>query len=221
MANSQRVVVVSKPLRVQAFLRDELGLTPEILRGGLEEGIAAAALCTRHHPPNFGGLRLWAEAVRSLRDQLAPLGWHRDDSFNYSTVVRDDGALGRSPVATLVLASMIVIRRPSTARVPSRSGQSSTRLALRSPVATLVLASMIVIRRPSTARVPSRSGQSSTTPSFPMITFRQGTARNRAPRHRRGYCCIIRTAPRCVASCRSRLGSMSRDSSRGGGRESY
>lgn len=94
MANSQRVVVVSKPLRVQAFLRDELGLTPEILRGGLEEGIAAAALCTRHHPPNFGGLRLWAEAVRSLRDQLAPLGWHRDDSFNYSTVVRDDGALG-------------------------------------------------------------------------------------------------------------------------------
>ena len=93
MLDARRVVVIENELRVEAALR-ELELTPEVLRIALEAGYAAAALCTPNHPPNFGGMTMWAETVRSLREQLILAGWHRDDTGNFSTVVNGDGALG-------------------------------------------------------------------------------------------------------------------------------
>ena len=93
MLDARRVIAVEDDWRVRAALRD-LDLTPETLRGALEAGHAAAAACTPNHPPNFGGIAMWAETVRSLREQLAAEGWYRDDADNFSTVVRKDGALG-------------------------------------------------------------------------------------------------------------------------------
>ena len=93
MFDARRTAVIEKEWRVQATLR-ELGVTPEILKSALEAGLARAELCTPNHPPNFPGTTLWAEAVRSLRDQLVPQGWHPNDAANFPTVVRDDGALG-------------------------------------------------------------------------------------------------------------------------------
>ena len=74
LLDARRAVVIGNELRVEATLR-ELELTPEVLRIALEAGYATAALCTSNHPPNFGGMTMWAETVRSLREQLIPAGW--------------------------------------------------------------------------------------------------------------------------------------------------
>lgn len=85
-------VIYDEPQDVDARLV-ELGLTQQELRDALEAGLAAAALATANHPPNFGGTSLWAEAVRGLRETLIPKGWHRDNSYNFPTVVRGDGKI--------------------------------------------------------------------------------------------------------------------------------
>ena len=86
MASSSKASVITEPQRVAARLR-ELGVSQEILHGALHAGIAASALTTLNHPPNFGGTSLWAEAVRWLRETLIPKGWRRDNSYNFPTVV--------------------------------------------------------------------------------------------------------------------------------------
>jgi hypothetical protein len=72
-------VVISDPVWVDLRLA-ALGLNQPILRSALEAGVAADALCTPNHPPNFGGLSFWAEAVRWLREQLTARGWKNDNS---------------------------------------------------------------------------------------------------------------------------------------------
>lgn len=85
-------VIRSRQADVDARLR-ELGLSQAVLTGALEAGLAAMALCTTNHPPNFGGTTLWAEAVRWLREILIPEGWRRDNSYNFPTIVRGDGKI--------------------------------------------------------------------------------------------------------------------------------
>lgn len=92
MANRQSRIVISDPDKAERRLR-ELGLTTAILIAALQAGLAAAALCTANHPTNFGGLTLWAEATRWLRENLIPEGWRRDDSYNLPTVVRGDNGM--------------------------------------------------------------------------------------------------------------------------------
>lgn len=89
---ARRTKVIQGPGGRDARLR-ELGLTQEHLRGSLNGGLAAAALTSVNHPPNFGGTTLWAEAVRILRELLIPLGWRRDNSHNFPTVVSPDRTL--------------------------------------------------------------------------------------------------------------------------------
>src|SRR4051794_13194032 len=72
---------------------EELGLTAEVLLDALQAGAGAAALITTDYPPNYAGLAFWGEAVRGLRVGLRDPGWRKDDSFNFSTVVRGDGAV--------------------------------------------------------------------------------------------------------------------------------
>lgn len=83
-----------KPLedsfRKAAQLR-EIGVEEAILLAALQEGDAGAARCTANHPPMAPGFFRFAETVRSLADQLAPLGWVRRDYKNFSTVVSPDG----------------------------------------------------------------------------------------------------------------------------------
>src|SRR5689334_7961540 len=51
------------------------------------------ALCTANHPPIFGSLSFWAEAVKALRDIKGKQKWKRSDARNYSTVVNPDETL--------------------------------------------------------------------------------------------------------------------------------
>lgn len=48
--------------------------------------------CNDNDPPSMGGISLWGKAVRTLRDQLIPLGWRRSNARNYATVVHPTGA---------------------------------------------------------------------------------------------------------------------------------
>jgi len=76
---------------VQPLRLEDIGISEEILLNALLAGDGAAASCTRNHPPMAPGFYRFAETVRALADQLAPLGWTRSDYKNFSTVVRPDG----------------------------------------------------------------------------------------------------------------------------------
>jgi hypothetical protein len=76
-----------------------LGLTPEILYESIEFGESYRALCTPNDPPSFHGVTAWARSLRGLRESLSHLGWTKDDTGNYSTVVNPDKSLAIS-VAT-------------------------------------------------------------------------------------------------------------------------
>jgi hypothetical protein len=94
MSAVSQVIVVTEPIKVNARLR-QLGqeLTEQRLRSALENGISSSAHCTENHPPNYGGMTLWAESVRRLREDLIPDGWHRDNSYGFPTIVSPDWAI--------------------------------------------------------------------------------------------------------------------------------
>jgi hypothetical protein len=60
-------VIYDDPREVDARLV-ELGLTHQELRDALEAGLAAAALTTANHPPNFGGRVYGRIGARLARD---------------------------------------------------------------------------------------------------------------------------------------------------------
>jgi hypothetical protein len=91
MAGNQAVVVVSEPVRVAIRLQ-ALGLSEPVLRTTFEKALSSVALCSIDHPANWGGLTLWAEGTRWLRDGLRGSGWKRDNTRGLPTCVRgDDG----------------------------------------------------------------------------------------------------------------------------------
>jgi hypothetical protein len=61
-----------------------LGLTEEVLLNAARSAYVALIDRTPHHPLFATGISAWSEAVRSLRDGLAPLGWQYDDKFNHA-----------------------------------------------------------------------------------------------------------------------------------------
>jgi hypothetical protein len=81
--------LIKDPIRANQRLR-ELGLTREILRNAVTAGQLAHLSCTANHPPLMRGVYAWGETIRSLREQLAPVGWMRSDANNFSLVVNDD-----------------------------------------------------------------------------------------------------------------------------------
>lgn len=115
MIDARQAVAVENALTVRAALR-EIDLTPAVLQEALKAGLAAVALCTANHPPGYRGIVMWAEAIASLGEQLAPEGWHRDDRENYSTVLHNGGTLGIAVAA-------------GTADTGRANGQPSTRHA--------------------------------------------------------------------------------------------
>lgn len=70
-----------------------LGLTESALLAAAMQGYLARTNCTANHPPLFPSLFAWAETVRALREQLAPLGWVRNDEKNYSRTVHPEGRI--------------------------------------------------------------------------------------------------------------------------------
>ena len=52
----------------------DLGLEQQSLIRAVQAGFSAWASCTANHPPSAPGYFAWAEAVRTLREQLRPSG---------------------------------------------------------------------------------------------------------------------------------------------------
>src|SRR5688572_25576239 len=77
-----------EPDQVHAQLA-RLGLNLEILHQAVGEAALAKVQMTPNHPATAGGSMQYFEGVRSLRDQLIPLGrgWEKDDSQNRGLVV--------------------------------------------------------------------------------------------------------------------------------------
>lgn len=69
----------------------DLGVSEAQLLAALARGEAAFASCTSNHPPMAAGFYRFAETVVRLAEQLAGDGWTREDTRNFSTVVRADG----------------------------------------------------------------------------------------------------------------------------------
>ena len=67
-----------------------LGLRSEILQIAISEGQASRNNATSHHPANAGGTFAFLEVVRSLRDQLTPLGWKKKNVQNLSMTVNEE-----------------------------------------------------------------------------------------------------------------------------------
>jgi hypothetical protein len=63
-----------------------LGLNEQILHKAISQGLLARSETTKNHPPLYAGFVTWANIVRSLREELIPLGWSRNDDKNYSRV---------------------------------------------------------------------------------------------------------------------------------------
>ncbi len=86
-----------EPLQAETTIIFETGEVTQALAGmGLKEGdLQKAALygmryalqCTLHDPPMLPGITAWGKTIRSLRDQLVPLGWQPDNTKNYATIV--------------------------------------------------------------------------------------------------------------------------------------
>jgi hypothetical protein len=71
----------------------ELGIEETILRRAVGAGDSAAGTCTENDPFTLGGLLRWGRSVRSLRDDLRPLGWTKSDFNGLPTVVHPEGKL--------------------------------------------------------------------------------------------------------------------------------
>lgn len=70
-----------------------LGLEESILLLGVEQGQAAYANCTLNHPALYRGVTAWAEAIRSLRESMIPLGWKRYDVSNQPFILNEAGTI--------------------------------------------------------------------------------------------------------------------------------
>lgn len=101
---------------------ERLGVTAEILLNAARQGYLARANCTSNHPPLFAPYVAWGEALRALREQLAPLGWTRNDDRNYSRSIRADRLVAIA-VATGDDATGLAHRSPCT---KSAKGPSTT-----------------------------------------------------------------------------------------------
>jgi hypothetical protein len=65
----------------------ELDLEEAVLLRAVAAGDSADATCTNNDPVTMGGLLRWGRAVRSLREDLRPLGWTKCDVDNFPTIV--------------------------------------------------------------------------------------------------------------------------------------
>lgn len=67
----------------------ELGVSLEALQRAIAAGHVARITCTENDPPFIPGTEAWRYTVVTLREELCPLGWRKDDPGNYSLVIND------------------------------------------------------------------------------------------------------------------------------------
>lgn len=85
-----QTVLHSDPVSVAAAL-SRLDLVEEVLLTAARAGYLARANCTANHPPLYPSFVAWGEAVRVLRDGLAPFGWMRSNERNWPRTVHPSG----------------------------------------------------------------------------------------------------------------------------------
>lgn len=96
----------------------ELGISVEALIKAVQSGHVARLNCTDNDPPFIPGTEAWRMVVRTLRDELVPLGWRKDDPNNYSLVINDSSEIN------IVVASAdgLTCRWPGIPRTKSPKG---------------------------------------------------------------------------------------------------
>lgn len=114
-----RTVLHADPVSaVNALTR--LDLTEDALLAAAMQGYMARANCTANHPPLFPSFVAWGETVRALREQLAPMGWMRNDERNYSRTLHPEGHIAIA-VATGNEATGVASESPITKSVKGPS----------------------------------------------------------------------------------------------------
>jgi hypothetical protein len=66
-----------------------LGVSLEALQRAAAGGHAARISCTPNDPPIIPGTHAWSYTVRTLREELCPLGWRKADPSNFPLVIND------------------------------------------------------------------------------------------------------------------------------------
>lgn len=85
-----QTVLHSDPASVSTALQS-LGLTEDVLLEAVRQSHLARSNATPNHPPLHASFVAWSEAVRALRDGLAPSGWERSNEKNWPRVVHPEG----------------------------------------------------------------------------------------------------------------------------------
>lgn len=114
-----RTVLHDDPIAASDALA-QLGLMESPLLAAAMQGYMARINCTANHPPLFPSLAAWAETVRALREQLAPMGWGRNDEKNYSRTFHPEGHIAIA-VATGNEATGVAGESPITKSVKGPS----------------------------------------------------------------------------------------------------
>lgn len=104
----------------------DLGLSHALLMEVVDACAAADGDCTANDPPMARGLKVYFAGVRRLRELLVPVGWEKDDTGGFSTVVNHDLrirlAFMNTDEGTCNAAALLPVNR-------SRKGPNSERAA--------------------------------------------------------------------------------------------
>lgn len=82
---------------VARFMKSHMQVTSDLLWEAIDVGMGEAAVTTEHSTAAAYGTRLWDGAIRSLRDQLKPLGWKTQRPGRLEVVRRPDNLLQIAP----------------------------------------------------------------------------------------------------------------------------
>lgn len=85
-------VVYQQPFDARRRLA-ELNVSVEAVVRAVLAGHTERLNCTDNDPPFIPGTEAWRFVVRTLRDELLPLGWRKDDPSNYSLVINDSSQI--------------------------------------------------------------------------------------------------------------------------------
>lgn len=96
----------------------ELNVSVEALIKAVQAGHVARLNCTDNDPPFIPGTEAWRMVVRTLRDELLPLGWRKDDPSNYSLVINDSSEIN----IVVASADEFTCRWPGMPRTKSLKG---------------------------------------------------------------------------------------------------
>ena len=80
-------VVYHDPLDIDRRLRALGGLQRQDLLAAVEAAVAAVGGCTDNDPPAARGWDSWRSATRRLSEVHRRLGWEKDDTANFSTII--------------------------------------------------------------------------------------------------------------------------------------